>query len=68
MCGTDGGGGGGFRPEDSLLCIISGTSQGFAVLSISPDEVRVSQLRDFPGSPVVKTSPSNEGGDGLLPG
>ena len=24
--------------------------------------------RDFPGSPVVKTSPSNAGGAGLLPG
>ena len=34
--------GGGFRPEDSLLCIVSGTSQGFAVFSIYPDEVRVS--------------------------
>ena len=24
--------------------------------------------RDFPGSPVVKTLPSNEGGTGLIPG
>ena len=24
--------------------------------------------RDFPGSPVVKTSPSNAGGAGLIPG
>ena len=37
-----GGGGRGFRPEDSLLCIVSGTSQGFAVFNIYPDEVRVS--------------------------
>ena len=26
------------------------------------------QLRDFPGSPVVKTSPSSAGGAGLIPG
>ena len=25
-------------------------------------------LRDFPGGPVVKTSPSNIGGAGLIPG
>ena len=25
-------------------------------------------LRDFPGSPVVKTSPSNAGGAGSIPG
>ena len=26
-----------------------------------------SQIRDFPGDPVVKTSPSNAGGAGLIP-
>ena len=26
------------------------------------------QYRDFPGGPVVKTSPSNAGGAGLIPG
>ena len=26
------------------------------------------QPRDFPGGPVVKTSPSNAGGQGLIPG
>ena len=25
-------------------------------------------MRDFPGDPVVKTSPSNAGGTGLIPG
>ena len=25
-------------------------------------------VRDFPGGPVVKTSPSNSGGAGLIPG
>ena len=28
----------------------------------------ISVFRDFPGSPVVKTSPSNAGGAGSIPG
>ena len=31
-------------------------------------KIRNSKCWDFPGSPVVKTSPSNAGGAGLIPG
>ena len=40
---------------------------------LSPDTVsilnpRKPKCQDFPGGPVVKTLPSNAGGEGLIPG
>ena len=34
----------------------------------TPANVRKISFRDFPGSPVVKSSPSNAGGAGSIPG
>ena len=39
-----------------------------AVTGAHPQTQRNRQTKDFPGSPVVKTSPCNAGGAGSIPG
>ena len=42
-----------------------GKRRGYSYLALS---VKIKGNRDFPGSPVVKTSPSNAGGESSTPG
>ena len=37
-------------------------------IHIVTDGIKTHELWDFPGCPVVKTSPSNAGGEGSIPG
>ena len=41
---------------------VTGTGREFSL------KISKSKMRDFPGGPVVKTSPSGTGGVGLIPG
>ena len=61
-------------PRTSGLVVALGTMKGFWKLAFKKKCCLFNPLfktilcRDFPGGPVVKTSPSNAGGAGSIPG
>ena len=62
-----------FKRFTEIMWHLPGNSTGFStpIMSLSLYQGNAnSKVRgwDFPGDPVVKTSPSNAGGGGLIPG